>query len=286
MKRTRKILFALTALVILACLGVFMWLRSNTLVFEGKMLADCSQLGKTAIAIPIKTTVTKLGRVTCEVDLSWVADNFEAIMRKGLPREGGSGGERYSFSGFRLTTNEAGQAVGFVHVKLMNYGYFNAPDPKWNDPFHMRQVDVWKGTVEDDVFSTIQPKFDSGFPETVTVISIVKTREAGFVRLWNDALPKIWFSLDRKLHTAQNEANANAGNALLVFRKNPKVEMILKDLLARKAVIADSVRFGKSAKGLTLTAEYKLASGFKTYYELLSAYNQFRKLPSSEGHAD
>jgi hypothetical protein len=279
MKRIRKIFFILIALALLALAGLFIWLRSTTLIFDDQMVADCPRLRKTTIKIPTKTTVTKLGRITCEVDLSWVTANFEKIMRAGLPREGGSGGERYSFSDFRLTTNPAGDAIGSVHVKLMNYGYFNVPDPKLLDPLHTRQVDVYKGTVEQNVVATIKPQFVSGFPETVTSVSIVKTREAGFVRLWNDALPKIWFSLDRKISTATNRANASADGALLVFRKNPEVDAILKDVLARNLIAADKLRFGDSPNGLTLTAEYKLVGGLKTYYDLFWSYDKVRKLP-------
>jgi hypothetical protein len=214
--------------------------------------------------------------------LSWVNDNFAALLRKGLPREGGTGGERYTYSDFRLTADAKGNAVGFVHIKPMNYAYFDVPDPKWDNPFHMRQVDVWKGTVEQDVTTTITPQFVSGLPATITAVSIAKTREAGPVRIWNDALPKIWFSLDRKLHTAENKANAASEEPMLDLRPDPEVEAILKSLLARKLVVAEQVRFGNSEKGLTLTATYGLASGFKAYSELLAAYNRFRRLPGSE----
>jgi hypothetical protein len=55
MKHLRKILLVLTVLALLAFTGVFIWLRSTTLVFESKILADCSLLGKTAIPIATKT---------------------------------------------------------------------------------------------------------------------------------------------------------------------------------------------------------------------------------------
>ena len=230
--------------------------------------ADSPKLNVKNIDIPATITLTEIGRVTCEVDLSWVSENFEKIMRKGLPREGGSGGDRYYFSNFRLTANASGAAVGSVHVKLMNYSYFHRPAPTWRYPLRRVQEDLWKGTVEEDVIATITPRFVSGAPETVTSVAIVKTRESGFVRIWNDALPKIWFSLDRKIQTATNAANRNQGPPVLEVREDPELKPFIDDVLKRKLVVGEDIRFKQTGTGLILVFRYKVAGGAKAYWDI------------------
>lgn len=273
MKRFLKILFLLLLLVVV---GTYAWLRSNEFTRSLSIVADCPKLNAKDIEFPATVTISKLGSVTLEVDVSWVAANIPTIMRLGLPREGGSGGDRYSHSNFSFKVDDAGNAIAGAHVRLDNYGYFR-------DPIFGRQRDIHKGTIETDVAAKITPVFEEGSLDVSTSISIVKTRDAGFVKVWNDALPRIWFSLDRKLHEARKKADSQVGDPLLVFRDSVATEEFIADIVSQKLIVPESAKFVQRGEKFFLVAEYRLATGPFGYHRILKAYNTAKsKHPTKE----
>jgi hypothetical protein len=239
------------------------------------IVADSPALGLKGISLPATVQMTELGRFHAEVDASWLASHFEQLARKRLPKEGGSGGDRYSFRNFSLTANSDGTLRGFVHVTLDNYKYTKKP---WGGQWDWRS-----GHVESDVTAIITPLFKDGHPTTVTSTRIVKTNASGFVKVWNNALPKIWFSLDRKLQTATNKANKKAGIevAVLKVQENPDLDPFIDDILKRGLVGGKNIKFIQADNRLTLVLDYQVVGGLTAYYEIYQSYKNNAYKPHS-----
>jgi hypothetical protein len=240
---------------------------SAPLVFKKTVQADCPRLKKVGIEIPALITVTDLKEVTCDFDLTWISKNFPEIMRAALPAEGGKGGDRYSYSGFQIAAQPDGTARATVHMKLENYKYTTRPV----------RIEVKAGTVQADVVATIKPEYRAGIPDTSTSVEVLNAKASGLIKLFNQAVPKKWFSLDREVRNATRDANKQVGEPLLVFRPEPDFEKLIADAIERKLIEPAELNFYNSATGLGLTGRYRIVGGASAFYELFSVYLKYNK---------
>lgn len=229
---------------------------------------DSPKLAVKDITLPAVVKMTEVGHFNGVIDVSWLSTNFERLARKSLPPEGGSGGDRYHFSNFSLTANPDGTLRGFVHIHLDNYKYTKKP---WGGQWDWRA-----GQVDGDVIATITPSFKDGHPTTITSTKIIKTNEKGFVKIWNNALPKIWFSLDRKFQTANNSANKKDKPEVPVLKvkDNPDLDPFIDDILKRGLVTGKSIQFKQQDKNLLLVLDYQVVGGLAAYWEVFQSYRR------------
>jgi hypothetical protein len=247
---------------------------AQPLIFKQTVQVDCPRLKKVGVKVPVTITVTDLTDITCDFDLTWISQNFPKIMRAVLPREGGSGGNRYHYSAFKLFAKPDGSARAAVHIKLDNFKYTKNPV---HGLFGPRQIEQKVGSIEADVVAKIEPVFRSGIPDTVTSADVVNAKASGLIKLFNQAVPKNWFSLDREIRNASRDANAKARKPLLVFRPEPKFENIIADAIKRERIQPGEIDFCNSATGLGLRAHYRIVGGAPAFRELFAVYLEYNQ---------
>ena len=275
MKTFRKIIFAVLIVVVLSCLGGYIWLRSTTLTYDFTVQATCQVLNDSNVELPAHIEVSRLGHAHLTVDLSYLTTHYEAIMRRRLPPEGGGGGDRYSYRSFAITALPNGTAKASVHIKLDNYKYTNNPLSGLGIG-GKKLVSIKAGTVEADAIVIITPTMDTGSLQTTSSVTLNNTRESGLVRIFNDLLPRIWFSVSRKLHTRQNETNraTAAEKPILEPKDNPAMDAFLDEVFTKNLLTTNFAHFVNGSKGLSLDADFRINGGFLNYYKLAEIYRR------------
>jgi hypothetical protein len=247
----RSLKTGLLPLIVFA-VGALSSLQADSVETTFDLCYRCNKLGQKNIKFPGTIVLNDSGKLTGTIDLHWLETNYVALMRTAMPAEGGSGGDRYSYSGWNLSVNDAGEIETFVHIKLRNYKYTKVPP-----------VSIQAGTVDVDVRPIIKAKFD---PETKlpdfdsATVRWNQTGSGGIAAFVNNILPRRWFSLSGLV---RKRMDATVPSGELLERCNEGVngedwQQAIGAALKKGTLKPMSASFKKDSTGLQMVFEYQV----------------------------